>query len=135
MGRFGHVHIYRHDGCDGILVCHSARHCLVARRAGEQVMSKSQLSSRDWFGKASAGLVLGFLLALAAGGLFKMLVGVGDAFFSTKGQIAMWLMSPVWALTLSFCFLFRTGLRAWVGLAIANVILWLPLFVFGGLAS
>lgn len=82
------------------------------------------LSSRDWFGKSAAGLVLGFTLALGASGLFQALTGVGDTFFSTKGQVSMWLMSPVWALTLSLCFLFRTSLRAWLWLGVVNLAVW-----------
>jgi len=99
---------------------------------------KKELSSRDWFGKSAAGLILGFLLALGAAGLFKLLAGVGlggDSFFSTKGQFSMWLMSPIWALTLSFCFLFRSGLRAWLWLAAANVLVWAPIVLSGGLRS
>ncbi|MCB2073780.1 MAG: hypothetical protein H6917_16465 [Novosphingobium sp.] len=93
------------------------------------------LSSRDWFGKASAGLVLGFLLALGAAGLFKILAGVGETFFSTKGQLAMWMMAPVWALAVSLCFLFRSGLRAWGWLALANLALWSLIALLGGLAA
>ena len=72
------------------------------------------LSSRDWFGKTAAAFILGFTLALGCAGLFRIAAGVGDAYFSTKGQFAMWLMAPLWALTLSFCFLFRSSLRAWL---------------------
>lgn len=90
------------------------------------------LSSRDWFGKSSAGLLLGFTLALGASGLFMLAAGVEDTFFSTKGQLAMWLMCPIWALTLSFCFLFRSSLRAWVWLAAANGAVWLPILLLGG---
>ncbi|GFE72987.1 hypothetical protein [Novosphingobium sp. TCA1] len=90
------------------------------------------LSSKDWFGKSSAGLILGFTLALGAAGLFQRLAGVGDTFFSTKGQFAMWLMSPVWALTLSFCFMFRSTARAWCWLAIANLAIWAIVLLPGG---
>jgi len=95
---------------------------------------KRELTSRDWFGKVSAGLVLGFLLALGAGGLFKVLVGAGDTFFSTKGQIAMWLMAPVWSLVVAFCFMFRSTARAWLWLALANVVAWGALFLLGGIS-
>ena len=80
------------------------------------------LTSRDWFGKASAGLVLGFLLALGAGGLFKTLAGLDDTFFSTKGQLAMWMMAPIWAAVLSFSFMYRSPARAWGWLALANLV-------------
>lgn len=94
---------------------------------------KYQLSSRDWFGKASAALILGFLLALGSAGLFRTLGGLEDAYFSTKGQFSMWLMAPVWALILSFCFFFRSGTRAWLWLAGANVVLWGVVALLGGL--
>ncbi|TDW65405.1 hypothetical protein EDF57_103589 [Novosphingobium sp. PhB55] len=94
-------------------------------------MSKP-LSSKDWFGKSAAGLVFGFTLALGAAGLFQRLAGIGDTFFSTKGQFAMWLMSPVWALTLSFCFMFRTAVRAWLWLAGANLVVWAIVLLLEG---
>ncbi len=98
-----------------------------------KMRSHQQLSSRDWFGKSVAALFLGFLLALGCSGLFRELAGVGEGYFSTKGQFAMWLMAPVWALTLSFCFLFRSTLRAWLWLGAANFLVWVPVILMGGL--
>ncbi|MFT3976879.1 MAG: hypothetical protein QM688_07175 [Sphingomonas bacterium] len=95
---------------------------------------KREVSNRDWFGKASAGTLLGFFLALGAAGLFKLAAGVGDTFFSTKGQFAMWLMAPVWAGVLSFCFLFSSTRCAWGWLGLANALLWGFLFMSGGMA-
>ncbi len=92
---------------------------------------KREISSRDWFGKACAGLILGFLLALGISGLFRHLAGVEDAFFSLKGQFAMWMISPVWAGILSFCFLFSSTRSAWVWLGLSNGILWALLFMIG----
>ncbi len=89
-----------------------------------------QLSSKDWFGKASAGVILGFGVALGASGLLTWLLGVQDTYFATKGQLAMWFMSPVWALVLSLCFFFSTGLRAWLWLGLANLVLWVPVFLW-----
>lgn len=43
---------------------------------------------------------------------------------SAHGQIAMWAMAPLWSGILSSCFLFRTGLRAWSWLLLANLVLW-----------
>lgn len=97
-------------------------------------MSDQSLSSRDWFGKASAGLVLGFALALGLSGLLAWAVGVGDTYFSPKGQLAMWVMAPIWCLVLSFCFLFRSGLRAWGWLGLATMVVWGMLFAGGRLA-
>ena len=97
-------------------------------------MSGGEISSRDWLGKGSAGLLLGFVIALGASGLLKLATGVGDTFFSTKGQLSMWLMAPVWAGVLSFCFLFSSTRRAWGWLALAAGMMWGLLFVAGGLA-
>lgn len=93
-----------------------------------------ELSSRDWFGKASAGAVMGFLIALGASGLFKLAMGLADTFFSTKGQFSMWMISPIWALILSFSFLFVSPRSAWGWLGLAAGVLWAPLFVLGGTA-
>lgn len=88
-------------------------------------MSAQELTSRNWFGRASAGLVAGFMLAL---GITSILGWIwsdkGSPLFSAQGQIAMWLMSPIWTLLLGFCFFFTTGLRAWGWLGLANLIVW-----------
>ncbi|WP_232495542.1 hypothetical protein [Novosphingobium kaempferiae] len=94
-------------------------------------MSAPQLTSRDWLGKASAGLILGFVLALGLSGLIAWSIGVSDTFFSTRGQLAMWSMSPVWCLILSLCFLFRSGGRAWGVLGLASVIVWASVYAAG----
>ena len=82
------------------------------------------LTSRDWFGKVSAATVLGFTLAIALTCTFALLFSEGDGDFNAQGQIAMWLVSPIWCALLGFCFLFRSGARAWGLLALANVAAW-----------
>lgn len=84
----------------------------------------SEISSRDWFGKASAAVLLGFTLSLALTCTFGVLFSTGDAYFSAQGQIAMWLMSPIWCAILSFCFLFRSSRGAWYWLLAANLLAW-----------
>ncbi|GAB1258546.1 hypothetical protein NBRC116494_30480 [Aurantivibrio plasticivorans] len=87
-------------------------------------MKAYRYSSKDWFGKASAGLVLGFLLSLALGGLVvRYLVG-GATPFSIPHQFAMWLTAPLMLLFLSACFMFRSGLQAWGGFALLNFVAW-----------
>lgn len=81
-----------------------------------------RLQSRHWFGKASAGLVLGFGLALSLSGLFAWWGPGGIDGGSGKLQFNMWLMAPVWSLVLGFVFLFRDGVRAWAWLSLANLI-------------
>lgn len=94
---------------------------------------KTQLTSRDWFGRASAGLILGLAIALGASGLMAEAMGLKDTYFSLRGQFTMWMMAPVWALILSFCFLFRSGLRAWGVLGAVTGAIWLILFSVGRL--
>ena len=91
------------------------------------------LSSRDWLGKSCAGLVLGFTFSLALSGLFRLWTGYGDAYFSAKGQLGMWIMALTWPLILGFVFLLRTSLGAWVWLALANLLTWVALVALGGL--
>ena len=79
-------------------------------------------SSKGWFAKASAGVILGFTLALALGGLFVWWTPGGLMAGSGKTQFAMWLVAPLWAGIASFCFLFRSGPRAWIWLGLANAI-------------
>lgn len=93
-------------------------------------MNASPLTGRNWFGKASAGLVCGFLLALALSGLFSHYGPGGYPGESGKLQVTMWLMAPLWALVFSFCFLFRNGLRAWAWLGGATLLAFAPL-LFG----
>lgn len=83
-----------------------------------------ELSSRNWFGKASAGFVLGYLLTLALTGMFARFGPGQVGFFSAQAQVTMWIMSPIWAAILSFCFLFQSGLRAWLWLGAANMVAW-----------
>lgn len=93
----------------------------------------TSLSSRDWLGKVSAAVVLGFALSLGLSGLLSWAIGVGDTYFSTKGQLTMWVMSPIWCAILSSCFLFRSGARAWGMLGAATLIVWIALFATGRL--
>ena len=95
---------------------------------------RREITNRDWFGKASAGLLLGFVLALGASGLFRVGFGLKDAYFSTQGQFAMWLMSPVWALTLSLSFLFSSTRAAWGWLGLVSGLLWGLLLLAGATA-
>ena len=87
-------------------------------------MSGGELSSRGWFGKASAAVPLGFTLALALTCTFAVVFSTGDSYFTAQGQMAMWLMSPIWSLILGFCFFFRSGKSAWAWLAAANMLAW-----------
>ncbi len=79
-------------------------------------------STNGWLRKASAGVLLGFTLALALSGLFVWWTPGGLMASSGKTQFAMWLVAPLWTGIASFCFLFRSGRYAWGWLGLANVI-------------
>lgn len=95
-------------------------------------MTSVPLSSRNWFPKASAGLVLGLSLSLSFVGIFGLLCHASGDPRSPVSQYLMWLVAPVWAAVLGSCFLFRTGWRAWGILGGINVLLWT---VYVGLRS
>jgi hypothetical protein len=80
---------------------------------------------RDWLAKTTAGALLGFTLAIGCSGLLAWASAGLPA--GTRAQFAMWLVAPVWLGVLSGCFFFASGLRAWLWLGAANLI------VFGAL--
>ena len=84
--------------------------------------ARVRLQSRHWFGKTVAGAVLGIGLALALSGLFAWLSPGGIDADGGKAQFNMWLMAPLWAGVLSFVYLFRDSLRAWLWLGAANAL-------------
>ena len=90
--------------------------------AGVKEEARVRLQSRHWFGKTMAGVVLGFGLALALSGLFAWLSPGGIDAGGGKAQFNMWLMAPLWAGVLSFVYLFRDSLRAWLWLGAANAL-------------
>lgn len=76
---------------------------------------------RDWVAKSLAGALLGFGLALGISGLFVRL-NPGMA-LPVKGQLAMWMLPPIWLGTLAGSYFFSSGLRAWLWLGGANLLL------------
>jgi hypothetical protein len=82
------------------------------------------LTSRNWLGKASAGFLLGLAIAIGISNLLAWALSLKDTYFSLPGQFTMWMISPIWCGVLSFCFLFRTGARAWAVLGIAAAAIW-----------
>lgn len=92
------------------------------------------LTASNWFGKASAGFILGLAIAIGISGLLIWAMDLGDTLFSLEGQFTMWMVSPIWCGILSFCFLFRSGPRAWAVLGAATAAIWLTLFATGMLS-
>lgn len=73
--------------------------------------------------KALAGVVLGTALALALSGWFAYL-SPGGAAAANKDQFTMWIVPPMALGIVCASFLFRTGARAWLWLAAANLLAW-----------
>lgn len=86
---------------------------------------------RDWWSKSLAGVLLGFTLAIALSGLVTW-VGPGGPLAMNKFQFTMWIVAPVWLGVVSFCFLFRSGLRAWLWLGGANLLAYTALLASRG---
>lgn len=75
---------------------------------------------RDWLAKSTAGVLLGFTLALTCSGLLAhALAGIAP---SARAQLVMWSIAPVWLVVMSACFFFRSGVRAWLWLGGANLL-------------
>lgn len=89
--------------------------------------AKPDAIRRDWLAKTLAGALLGFTLAIGCSSLFNWFAA--DLPLSIRGQLAMWLVAPVWMGVLSGVYFFGSGLRAWAWLGGAN------LLVFGALAA
>lgn len=86
-------------------------------------------NAQHWFGKCSAAFILGFFLSLGISGIILNFGFDQVEIFSTESQFLMWLISPVWIFVVSFGFLFRSTLTAWVYLSGANILVWAPILV------
>ena len=66
---------------------------------------------RDWLGKTLAGIVLGAVLAFFGSALFVQLNP--DLPLAVRGQLAMWMVAPLWLSVLGGVYFFSSGARAW----------------------
>ena len=82
----------------------------------------------DWWAKTSAGLLLGFGLAMALVGLPAYLVPGGIAAPDGRFTTLRFLMPFVWIPVFSLCYLFRSGRAAWLWLGGANLLAFALLF-------
>ncbi|ATE59665.1 hypothetical protein [Thauera sinica] len=76
---------------------------------------------RDWLSKTTAGTLLGLTLALGCSGLF--VVFGPDMAASIEAQLAMWMVPPIWLGVLGGTFFFHSGMRAWLWLGGANLLI------------
>jgi hypothetical protein len=83
-------------------------------------MSTTKTIAPDWLAKTLAGTLLGFTLAVGCSGVFSWL-NSGLA-LPIRGQLAMWMIAPIWMGTLSGVYFFRSGRHAWAWLTGANLL-------------
>lgn len=82
----------------------------------------------DWWGKASAGAILGLGLALSLAGLYAYLAPGGIDAPVGRYSLMRMMEAFVWIAVLGFCFLFPSGRTAWKWLGAANLISFAALF-------
>ncbi|WP_028311512.1 hypothetical protein [Derxia gummosa] len=78
--------------------------------------------ARDWTARTLAGLLLGFGLALGCSGVLAQLLAALP--LALRGQLAMWLVVPLWFVAFGASGFFTSGLRAWLWLGGANLLAW-----------
>jgi len=76
----------------------------------------------DWWAKTLAGLLLGFGLAMALVGLLAYLGPGGISATDGRFTTLRFLMPFAWIAVFSLCYLFRSGLAAWLWLGGANLV-------------
>ncbi|EHH69630.1 hypothetical protein GMO_09380 [Gluconobacter morbifer G707] len=86
-------------------------------------------------GKALAGLVLGATASIGLMGVAGLLFHADAAVKTPAALILRWLPGPIWGLILAFSFLFPSALRAWLGLASANIVIWGVFFFLRGVMA
>lgn len=75
---------------------------------------------RDWIAKSVAGVLLGLGLAFGCSGVLAQTLG--SLPLPMRAQLAMWIVPPIWLTVAGLVFLFRSGLRAWAWLGLANAV-------------
>ena len=73
-----------------------------------------------WIGKTSAGVICGFIVALALSGLLVRLAP-SASIDAAKAETAMLFVPLVWTGIFSVAYLFRSGLLAWLWLGAASL--------------
>ena len=82
----------------------------------------------DWWGKASAGVILGFGLALSLVGLYAYLGSGGIDAPGGRYSLMRYMEVLVWTAVFGLCFLFRSGRAAWGWLGAMNLLAFAALF-------
>ncbi|WP_336947141.1 hypothetical protein [Asaia sp. HN010] len=88
-------------------------------------MKKRVIDNRQWFLKLLAGLLPGAAFSLGLMVLIGHLCGSTGNPMTLSSQWLMWLAATLWVSCLCVCFLFRTGLGAWLGFGWLACLVWL----------
>jgi hypothetical protein len=87
-------------------------------------MKDRNLTIQHWRGQLSAGVIAGAFLSTAILAVTGTLCGANASPMAISSQALMWLTAFVWTLCICSCFLFASGLRAWLILSGSALILW-----------
>ena len=94
---------------------------------GKAAIKRRAIRADGW-AKTSAGVILGFGLALALAGVYGYLGPGGLDAATGRYALMRFLVALIWTVVFGFCFLFRSGLAAWAWLGAANLIAFAALF-------
>lgn len=87
-------------------------------------MTDLPFTNRQWLAKLVAGIVPGIMFSFGCMAVVGVLCGTTGEPRTASAQFLMWLAVLVWLGVMGSCFLFRSGLRAWVVLGGAAMLVW-----------
>lgn len=87
-------------------------------------MTDLPLTNRQWLVKLVAGIVPGIMFSFGCMAVVGVLCRTTGEPRTASAQFLMWLAVLVWLGVMGSCFLFRSGLRAWVVLGGAAMLVW-----------
>lgn len=91
-------------------------------------LTAEQKIQPHWWLKTFSGAILGLTLSYAFIAIFAWF-GPGGIDATAKVQFNMWMIPPIWLLVLSLCYLFKTGVKAFVYLLSANIVVYSLFFI------
>lgn len=96
-----------------------------------RLTSKEKIQAQ-WWSKTLAGVLLGLTLTYVLISMFAW-YGYGGIDAPAKVQFNMWMIAPIWLTILSMTYLFKTGVKAWLYLSLANLIAYGMFYLLGEL--
>jgi hypothetical protein len=87
-------------------------------------MTDRPLTNRQWPAKLVAAIVPGIIFSFGCMAVVGLLCHTTGETRTVSSQFLMWLAVLVWLGVMGSCFLFRSGLRAWIVLGGAAILVW-----------